>query len=581
MINKPRPLALTSLAVVVLILFSTVLPAATDAEKQFQQALESYQAGEYGEAASAFHDLAFADRQHPWITASLLMWARSLLKQDYYDQALDAASQLIHRFPSSSYLDDAHYLRAEAFFNLKEHLNCAHELVLALDNTADQHLQERARNHLKALSQSALSQRQRRDLSRRAKLTSTKRILLGLEAAGLSEQGIVVGAVLPLTGPNSQLGTALKTGLEFAFSRWREQSNVTVFLTIQDSRSSPYRAAHITRDLLDLEEASIILCAGDEGVVTTCASLAVTEQIPCLILNPQTYSLPALGESVFQLYPDRRTEGESLARYAVESLGLRTFAVLSSATDPAREMAEGFVQTVDNHGGEILIHEWFYPGALDFKKQFTQVRERGWGIMEAAKPDTQEVPSEEQEAEEDSIWAYLTNGEILNIEEMDAEDSLEIPIEAFDGFLIIPDTSDVNVLAPQYVYYNFDARLIGSHDWDYKDTFQKNRNYLSGIVFSSDLFWDVKYSYEDKWISDFRIATGITPERWHIMGYDGMSWALAAVQHAQDNPKQLLQRLNNQSQYQGIGGLYTFRERTNVSVPIVTYQKGRKRLLHP
>jgi hypothetical protein len=259
------------------------------------------------------------------------------------------------------------------------------------------------------------------------------------------------------------------------------------------------------------------------------------------------------------LYPDRHTEGEALAKYAVESLGLRTFAILAAATDQGKELTNGFIETVKNHGGETLIQEWFYPGSLDFDRQFMRIRERGWGIMETEKADTGAVL--QQEAPKDSIWAYLQNGEVLKMEKMGAEDSLEVPVTAFDGFLIVPDPGDVNVLAPQYTYYNFESQLIGSREWDYQDAFEKNRNYVNGIVYSEDAFWDPDQSFDVKWVSDFRVAAGVTPLQDHIRGYD--------------------RTLAKHDQFQGKGGTYHFEDRMNVAVSIVRYDRGVRHLLYP
>ena len=569
------------LPIILLLVWCTLLlTASTPVEIQFQDALTAYQEARYQEAAAAFQTLALPKNPHAKISVSHLMWARSLLKLHQYDQVLDAALQLIEKYPASDYSDDARYVRAEAYFKLQEPINCAQELIYTIETSNDDKLINKSRNHLKNLCLTTLNDRERRTLSNKATRTSTKRIILGLDPNNLADQGIVIGAVLPMSGTNSQMGLSMKTGIEFALSQWQENHQIPVFLSVHDSRNSPFYTAQIARDLIQLEQVSMILCAGDEGVVTACGTISDAHQIPCLILNPQTHIMTDMGEMVFQLYPDRNTEGQALARYAVETLGLRTFAVLAPATDSGREMADGFIETVKHHGGEVHIQEWFYPGSLDFEKQFTQIRQRGWDIMETTKSDSEAV-EDTSEVIEATQWSTFINGEVLDIEEIDAEDSLNIPVDAFDGFLIIPDSSDVNVLAPQYVFYNFDSQLIGSHDWNYGDTFQKNRNYLTGIIFSSEVFWDPIRSFDQEWISDFRVATSQSPEKHHIMGYDGMTWTLSAVITANDQTSDVIERLIQTTQFQGKGGLQIFKNRVNEAVSIVKYQRGRQWLLYP
>lgn len=566
-------------ALVLLVGLSGTQVSASEIESRFADALKAYQAAHYAEAAQAFHEIASARDRNTRITSSLYLWARSLLKEQNYDGALNAATQLVQRYAMSSYLDDAHYLRGEAYFKLGEYVSCADELIWIAENSADQRMVARARERLRDLCRFCFSDRERRSVSTHASKASTQRLILGLTEKSLADQGIVIGAILPLTGPESGMGVAARQGLEYALKRWKDTSKLSVFLSVQDSRNSAYVTAQLTRDLLELEQASVILCAGSEGIVTACASQANARQVPCVILNPQTYSLTTLGESVFQLYPDRRTEGEALAAYAVETLGLHSFAVLAAATDDGKELANGFSETVTKLGGEALIQEWYYPGSLDFKMQFSRIREWGWGLTVANDSDSTAVV--ESQDPQSSQWAYLVNGEILTTKESDSDDSLDVPVTAYDGFFIAPDPGDVNALAPQYVYYNFDAQLLGSRDWDYEDTFDKNRNYLSGIVYSEDVFWDPDHSADRKWADEFRATAGVAPTIEHIRGYDAMTWLLGAVTKSGVSPSELPQLLAQRRRYQGKGGTYKFYERLNVSVSIAKYDKGTRQLISP
>ena len=593
-----------------LILISASVLQATEYKTQFQQGLDDYKTGRFQKAAAEFRELALSESTHPLMSASFLMWARSLLKQHDCSQVLEVTAQLLSQFPESGYVDDAHYLRAEAYIDLGKSGECADELTWVITKGTDERLVERARHHLRSLSQFMFSERERRGLVAHINDLSVQRIILGLDETNFSDQGIVIGVVLPLSGPDRDLGNALQQGIEYAFSKWKATATLPLFLSYYDSRGSAYEAARISQDRLELEKVSMLLCAGDEGVATACATQAASKKVPCLILNPQTHPLSSLGEEIFQWYPDRDTEGEALAEYAVRSLGLRTFAVLTSANSDGEEMARGFIETVNKIGGRILVQEWYYPGSLNFEKQFVGIRKLGMDIMEASILDTASISVVETPT--DSIWANMSNGEVLGSKATDDDESMDISVNVFDGFFIAPDPGDVNILAPQYAFYNFSTQLLGSHDWDNQESFQKNRNYISGMVYATDVFWDPMSVSNSEWINDFRNHSGQVPTETQIMGYDGMRWVLQAIdslaseglitqggdtlQHATAgshpesrdktllninlSPEKLLNKLQEQTEYQGVGGIYRFHDGMNTETSMVKFDKGRKELLN-
>ena len=661
---------------ILLTLITVTLSIATEYEAQFQQGLDDYKAGRFQKAVAEFRELALSETAHSKVSASLLMWARSLLKQDEYNQVLEVTSQLLSKFPGSSYVDDAHDVRAEAYFELKKPMDCAEELIWVIDNGTDERLVERAQNHLISL-RLTLSERERHSLAAHTNSISTQNLIsFGKTENPYWGQGLSIGVLLPLSDSKlsidtiglyqlgNELGSDLYQGIEFAYKEWKKTSNIAVSLFFDDSRGSTYETAKVTQGMLESDNVSMILCAGDEGTVIACATQAASKHIPCLILNPQTYPLSSLGEEIFQLYPDRRTEGEALGKFSVNNLGLRRFAIIAPATNEGTEIAGGFLQTVNGFGGKVLAEEFYYPGSVNFEKQFVHIRRLGWDIMKASNPDTFAITTEGTLT--DSIWANMANGEVLDIKSEYSDESFDTPISTYDGFFIVADPGDLNILAPQYAFYNFSTQLLGSHDWDKQDSFQKNRNYISGMVYSTNVFWDPMLVSNSEWINDFRNSTGQMPNENSIMGYDGMRWVLKAIDSLvseglilqnneptpplspptsvvgesstpplippakqggnlrrdtlqnkgstnentllprrpitsrrgentlqnkgtgnEDNllninlsPERLLERLQEQTEYQGIGGLYRFQDGMNTEVSIVKYDKGKKELLN-
>ena len=71
-------------------------------------------------------------------------------------------------------------------------------------------------------------------------------------------------------------------------------------------------------------------------------------------------------------------------------------------------------------------------------------------------------------------WMIRNKGEI---------DSLEIPLNTFDGFLFVIEPDMAPIAAPQFARANLHTLLLGNEAWDEADALSKNQRYINGLVF--------------------------------------------------------------------------------------------------
>lgn len=274
------------------------IPRNEDAELVFEQAVEAFEAEDFGMAYRRFR-LAFeAYPLHRKTTAAHLMAGKALYRNGEYQAAADLLAAFIRQYPTSSYVGEA-------------------------QRTLDFALQQ-------------------------------------LSQAEQAAQIITFGVMLPLGNEDAALTQALFNGIRLAVDEHNaaHPEGTRVRLVFRDSRGTAPEATRAVRELI-AEEARVIIgplyspearaagaVAEDEGVVLI-APLATDEDVS----EGKRY--------VFQANPTITLRGRQMAAYAMETLGLRSFGIVAGRdTESLSErMAEGFQQEVVFQGREVTFFE--------------------------------------------------------------------------------------------------------------------------------------------------------------------------------------------------------------------------------
>ncbi|MBT7787275.1 MAG: tetratricopeptide repeat protein [Calditrichaeota bacterium] len=66
-------------------------------------------------------------------------------------------------------------------------------------------------------------------------------------------------------------------------------------------------------------------------------------------------------------------------------------------------------------------------------------------------------------------------------------DSLEIPLYVFDGFLLVIEPDQIEMVAPQFARANLRTQLFGGEFWADHEALQKVRSYVDGIIFAEPM----------------------------------------------------------------------------------------------
>lgn len=156
----------------------------------------------------------------------------------------------------------------------------------------------------------------------------------------------LLGAVLPMTGKYKALGESVQRGLQLAFK------GSDVELLVRDSQGDANLAGQLVEQLA-LDDGAIAVVGPLLADDSRRAALVAEElQVPLITLS-RAEGITRIGPHIFRTMVTNAQQADALADYAMNSLGYKTFAVLSPNIPFGQELTQEFWDAVERRGGQI------------------------------------------------------------------------------------------------------------------------------------------------------------------------------------------------------------------------------------
>ena len=219
-------------------------------------------------------------------------------------------------------------------------------------------------------------------------------ILLTGCAKKSNENEILIGAYLSLTGTTATFGTSSLKGIEMAVDKVNGSGGVLgkqIKLLTEDTQSKPEEAALAVTKLITRDKVRAIL-----GEIASSRSLAAApicqeNKIPMVTPGSTNPEVTKKGDYIFRVCYIDPFQGEVIAKFAYESLGLRRVAVITDVkNDYSIGLAEFFTATFTKLGGTVVGEQAYSEGDTDFRAQLTAIK--------GLKPEAVVVPGYYQES---------------------------------------------------------------------------------------------------------------------------------------------------------------------------------------
>ena len=598
-------------------------------KQQFAQGVKLYNKADFDKAGAIFGQLVDLGPIQTLHTASIYMEAKSYFQAGHYSEARQVLKPLFKMIPLSRYIDDAHLLLGMISYSENDYAQAANEFLWCIDFSSIPEIQKRATQYAEILFDDYLKPKDLRHKLRREYIGENGLGLIALNRAryefqqdnrqtGLkiikeflkkypntifrkkmdgwnqvstkrTDQKVVVGVVLPLTGIDTSIGRALLRGIRFAEQNQKdisdylpseflkgtlsknkitalEKNNIRIEFIVNDSESSVIGAIKATQALIKNPEILAIIGEVDDSISSVVAALAQENNIPILIPVATVSGITSVGEFVFQLNADRERKGVALAEYAYSNLNCRRFVSIAPQDDYGQQMTDGLSAAVDSLGGEIFSQKWYYEGTLDLGRHFTAIREAAFRRTVEDTLKMTELMVDQSISNID--WLQLRQNISKRSRNIDNDvKELSIPVTNIDAVFLPLYDEDIQLIAPQMAYYNIQAISLGGDKWQALgiENRKELQKYIDGTIIASDYFVDWESERGQRFHDAFRTQSGVTPAKNEILGYDAANIMINCFRSGATTAKDIRSSLAELQGYPGMKGEISFNNSLRVN----------------
>ena len=391
-----------------------------EVERVFVNAMHFFQAGEYDSAYVRFERCLREFPINHRVTGAYIMGAKALYHLARFRESVRFLKNLIDLYPSSAYVDDAHYGLGLDYYRMGRYEDAGEEFLHARQIGTDTLVVSRSEQMLDVLASDHLSAGQIQILSGDATHDDVRALLAvrladkvfkkgdaraaeqilepivtlpantryvsdaldlleRIRKGGIFKVGVVLPLMLQATDASVRsVGVEMLNGMKAAVEEYNERSFPKVSLEPKDSERDPSLAARAVTELCSDPRVMAILGPAFSDETFTAAGIANALGVPMITPTATADGISAIGPFVFQLNPDYEVRGRLTARYAYEKLGARRFALMApiGGTDASKQMADAFLAEVDTLGATLVDQEWYPAGSTDLRYQFMTMRQR-------------------------------------------------------------------------------------------------------------------------------------------------------------------------------------------------------------
>jgi len=583
-------------------IFTSIAFTQPSEDALFQQGLSAYQKKDYARAQTLFFKQLQSFPRGRLVTAGKLMLAKSYYKLGDYNAVTILCRDFFKRYPESQYLDDMHHLLGNTHFRQGKYVPAIEEWFWVVENGTDVRLKKIAARYIYQTASRYLSEPELQTLQRRYRSGVLNGLLTLLEARQLLEQGrrdravellnkflqeqpnhiyadqarlllqfqqkpvsgnptiVYLKSIFPDEEPVSE---AIELGMRYALQEFKERKKAGgvdfVSIPVGESVLNTLQAAQ--QGVSNNNTLALV------GPLDTdqCAAVALFshyEQIPYVVPTSAAVGFTEISEFAFQLNPDAETKGRFLGNYATREMGLKTLAILAPVSEYGESFVHSFIEAVQANQAEVVTTQWYYEDTQDFTRQFRAIRKKGFFVF--YRDSIRQVDSTlSDEAIQKGFREWMD--EKFSAKKFGAKvDSTQIPSTGIDGLLIITSPDLIPIIASQFAFHNIQCTLLGNEGWNHLEALQKNKDYLPDLVFISAAYYDPQSWEYRQFVTRFRSRMKTTPELFHMLGYDLMTWMLEKYRPAITR-QEFASRLTNPGKYQGIVENIEFREKPRIN----------------
>lgn len=432
------------------------------------------------------------------------------------------------------------------------------------------------------------------------------------EALSLLEQiekrgGVKIGVVLPLMLKDENpvtraLGIEFLQGIQLAVDEYNQTVPVKIALEVRDTERNPGIAARHVADLCSDENVSAIIGPITSGEVFAAAGIANERGVPLITPTATANGIAAIGPFIFQANPDYDIRGRAAAAFAYSTLGARRFAVLAPTDAVGKQMADSFIAEVDTLDGEMIDVQWYSAGTNDLRMELTAMRRKA---LERFEVPTIDFGAKMKQSELNKFITWGVNQRVLDslierrltapvtllfgergkliadslklsthLERM-KYDNLGLPVTNIDAiFVPIASSEEIPIVSSQLKFFNIQAQILGTGDWNDMTALDQNRQYTDRIMFTVDTYTNSSNDIYRTFAAKYQRANNDKPPGTNaLFGYDVAKMIIQIISQGKTRRADLAVALAHVEEFEGLHSKISLSlNRVNACLTVLQYK---------
>ncbi len=556
----------------------SLFAADLDPQEVLKTARRQYAAEHYDSTITTIRAFLKDNGTDPSTEYLVPLLMEALAREGKYEQFTKTAELYLRRFPNSRFIPRVVYLEGMVFTRTEKYRNAVVAFSQALKAGVRGELDSLSITNVETIAQKGLSDEDLDKLVRDSDLHPRVREIIAYqvfkktkesenreEAEKVAEQflnaypksryggrvqaflkpaeQLTVGLLAPLSGEDSLIGRNMKRAVELAIDTHNKKSHPPIRLITRDTKGKMIETAEATKELLAHKVPIILGPALSSNAIVTASMVMGTNSV---MITPTATDegIAGLGRNVFQVNVTMGKLGRRIARYAMENLSIKEFAILAPMSEYGHVLARSFQSEVKESGGEIVMKEYFDEGANDLRTQLMSLK---------MKLVAERLKKEAAEKGDDTSEVHLTSRDTLMWEDSTVR---------VGGLFVPAEAEDAVTVARQVSFYLIRTQLLGSTGWQDNVVLLDGKQYVNSALISTSFDFDVRKESWKNFSTEFRTKYNTDPDRIAApLTYDAANLMTAAVAAlgGEVSTDAIIEYLLNVQDYQGISGTITFK----------------------
>ncbi len=346
---------------------------------------------------------------------------------------------------------------------------------------------------------------------------------------GNNPDKIVLGTMGPLTGSNAIYGISTANGIKLAVEQKQTVIGKPVELLSVDDKADQTEAVNAYNKFVNNDGVVGVVGATTSGAALSVAITSAKYGTPILTPTGTVPEITTSGDNIFRACYTDPFQGEIMAQFAFENLGLKKVAIMENIDSSYSEgLKNSFVEKFEELGGEVVASEGYKESDNDFKAQLTKIS--------SASPEALFIPD------------YYTK-----------------------AYLIASQAKDSGLK---------DTILLGGDGWDGMHTIAEDTSVVENSYFCSHFSLEDPDPVVQDFVNAYKTKYGENPTAFSALGYDAANIMMNAIETAGNtDSKDIIKAIQN-TEYQGVTGNIKFDENGDPikGVSIIQIQDGQYKL---